>query len=137
MLFSKLKEACSFLEEMASQGIPEGRYPFPERNMIAIVSSGKGSAKAPLEAHKKYIDLQFIQSGVDTMGWSPLKDCKKCIKSYEDEDDKMLFEDTPHTYFDVHAGEVAIFFPEDAHAPMSGDILVKKIILKVLVEHDA
>jgi beta-galactosidase beta subunit len=36
-------------------------------------------------------------------------------------------------YFDLHVGQMAIFLPEDGHAPMIGEGKIKKCIVKVLL----
>ncbi len=38
---------------------------------------------------------------------------------------------TPDMYFKLTAGQFAIFFPEDVHAPMIGEGTIKKLIIKV------
>mgnify|MGYP003204618341 CR=1 FL=1 len=38
------------------------------------------------------------------------------------------------TYFTLGEGEIGIFFPQDAHAPLVGDGRVKKAVVKVKVE---
>ena len=43
----------------------------------------------------------------------------------------IFYDDEPSTYFALKAGEAAIFFPDDAHAPLVGDGHVKKCVIKV------
>jgi YhcH/YjgK/YiaL family protein len=132
-LHPRFQEAYEFLLAVKSNGIPEGRFEIDKDHFIAIVSSLEGNKEgtAPLEAHKKYIDIQYIISGIDHMGWKSFDDCAKNSKPYSEEDDKSLYEDVPSTYFDVLQNQCAIFFPCDAHAPMNGPGLVHKVILKI------
>ena len=134
-LHPRFQEACEFLQSVTINGIPEGRFAIDKDNLIAIVSSGEGNKEstAPLEVHKKYIDIQYIISGVDRMGWKNALDCTKSTKPYSENDDKALYGDSPSTYFDVHTDQFVIFFPSDAHAPMNGPGFVQKVILKVLI----
>jgi beta-galactosidase beta subunit len=45
----------------------------------------------------------------------------------------MLYSDTPDTYFSLKDGQFVIFFPEDVHAPMLGEGLIKKLVVKIPV----
>jgi biofilm protein TabA len=138
-LHPRFQEACEFLQAVKLNGIPEGRFEIDKDNLIAIVSSGEGNKEgtAPLELHKEYIDIQYIISGIDRMGWKNAEECTNLTKPYSEKDDKALYEDVPTTNFDVQKDQCAIFFPCDAHAPMNGPGFVQKVILKVRVSKDA
>lgn len=88
---------------------------------------------AKSEAHKKYIDIQYCISGIETMGWKSLDDCKNPSEGYNNERDVTFYEDRPDTYFELNPGQFVIFFPEDMHAPMIGNGLIKKLVIKVKV----
>jgi len=103
--------------------------------LIALVSRkiGKQRNEAKLEIHRKYIDIQYVVGGIDTMGWKPASDCSEILAPYDDEKDIGFFSDKPAMWFPVQLGTYAIFFPEDAHAPMVSNDEIYKIILKVAV----
>ena len=103
--------------------------------LIALMSRkiGKQRNEAKLEFHRKYIDIQFVVRGIDTMGWKPASDCSEVLAPYDEEKDIGFFADEPSMWVPVHAGAYAIFFPEDAHAPMVSNGEINKIILKVAV----
>ena len=94
---------------------------------------GKLPEAAKMESHVKYIDIQVVISGVETMGWTAIEHCTEAIEPYNAEKDLQFFADKPSTLITVHPGEFAIFFPEDGHAPGIGNGLIKKAVLKVLV----
>lgn len=85
----------------------------------------------PVEAHKRYIDIQIVLSGEERFGWVPVSDIK--FNPYNPEKDVMLSDQKATTFFTLHAGEFVIFFPEDGHAPQGGksDTFVRKAIVKV------
>lgn len=87
----------------------------------------------PVEAHKRYIDIQVVLSGEETFGWVPVSDIG--FNPYNPEKDVMLSDQKATTFFTLHAGEFAVFFPEDGHAPQGGksDTFVRKAIFKVAV----
>lgn len=103
--------------------------------LIALISRkiGKQQNEAMLEVHRKYIDIQFVVEGIDTMGWKAASDCREVLSPYDKEKDIGFFADEPAVWLPVQAGTYAIFFPEDAHAPMVSNGEIHKIILKVAV----
>ena len=48
--------------------------------------------------------------------------------------DITFFHDRPECWLSVPAGRFAIFFPEDAHAPLAGRGTLKKAIVKIAVD---
>lgn len=93
---------------------------------------GKGREKAKLEAHQKFIDIQYTFSGNEEIGWKPSQLCTPEIL-YNSEKDIEFYSDRPFSWFPVPPNTFAIFFPEDGHAPMAGLNNIKKIIIKVPV----
>ena len=59
--------------------------------------------------------------------------CQKPQGEYDAEKDIEFFEDVPDSYVTVLPGEFAVFFPEDAHAPLIGTGEVHKVVIKVPV----
>ena len=101
--------------------------------VMVIQGDGKGKEVAKLEAHRRYVDIQYVISGVDAMGWKPTADCTQPDSEFNETKDAVLFSDAPTAWVDVNPGEYAIFFPEDAHAPMGGQGELHKIVVKVAV----
>jgi beta-galactosidase beta subunit len=44
-----------------------------------------------------------------------------------------FYDDVPDMYFKLRSDQFAIFFPEDVHAPMIGNGLIKKMVVKVKI----
>ncbi len=89
--------------------------------------------EAKLEIHKKYIDIQIPVAKEETFGWKSLSNLKEPIEEYSSQNDFQLFNDKPSAFIKVLPGEFIIFSPEDAHAPLIGEGITKKIIIKVAV----
>lgn len=102
-------------------------------NLIAIPSFNKARMKeeALLEAHDKYIDIQICLQGTETFGWRHRSSCKIPKSEYNPETDTLFYTDNPDTYFTLTPNHFAIFFPNDCHAPLIGDGLIKKVVFKV------
>jgi len=112
-----------------------GRYNIVRDDLIAIVEqvSAKTKEMAKLEAHRKYIDIQLVLEGDETMGWKPLADCHNPVSEHSMEKDIRFFHDAPASWIAVPPDHFCIFFPEDAHAPLVGKGQVRKVIFKVAV----
>jgi YhcH/YjgK/YiaL family protein len=130
-LFQKSHEFLCLVER---QGMPEGRFFIEGDSLIAIVSTGDKEIRAHLEAHRRYIDIQYIISGIDRIGWRSVETCHDISSVYSVEQDKIFFADTPVTWVDVQPGCCAVFFPNDAHMPLCGEGPVKKVILKLAIK---
>jgi biofilm protein TabA len=129
-LFAK---AFEFLLRKDLAALPPGRHEIDGDRLYAVVvkADGAGRAKAALEAHRKYIDIQFLLSGADEMGWRPLAECKGS-KGFDAAKDLEFFTDPAAAWCAVRPGDLAVFFPSDAHAPGGGTGPVHKVVVKVL-----
>jgi YhcH/YjgK/YiaL family protein len=137
----RLMQALNYIRTANALELPDGRYEIDGVEVYALIQSYQTlpiDENAKYEAHRKYIDVQFIASGVEIMGWVPLEQMQ-VTKEYNPEKDVCLGTCPVNiaTLTRVEAGQAAIFFPQDAHAPKlaCGDpASVKKIVVKVAVE---
>jgi YhcH/YjgK/YiaL family protein len=131
----RFKAAFQYLKNPALNKDTAERIDLEDDQLYALTThkSGKKRHEAKLEAHRKYIDIQFVLGGIDSMGWRPARTCTKVESPYSEEKDIAFFADEPMMWFPVHPGTYAIFFPEDAHAPMVSDGEIHKIIVKVAI----
>ena len=86
-----------------------------------------------MEAHQRYIDIQFVVAGVDHMGWKSLEECQKTEKPYDPAKDVVHFSDAPTVWVTVETGGFGLFFPSDAHLPLIGEGEMHKVVMKVMV----
>lgn len=103
-----------------------------------IVSNDPGRTKEEataktFECHNQHIDIQVTINGPEIMGWKPRVDCREIEVPYNPEKDYMFYSDKPDTYFSLRNRQFVIFFPEDVHAPMIGEELIKKLVVKIPV----
>ena len=130
------EKAFTFLRQDSLAQWAPGRYEIDGDKMFCLISDGPGRKReqARLEAHRKYIDIQYIIAGADEMGWKPATKCKIPDVEYDAEKDIEFFKDPPRRWTVVPAGSFAIFFPADAHAPLVSDGAIHKVVLKIAVE---
>jgi len=129
------QEAFRFLQEADLQNLPTGKHSIKGEELFAILSEATGITEqdAKLEVHRKYIDIQYIVSGTDHMGWKDLAQCAVPSNPYNEVRDAAFFSDKTSSWFDVPAGSFTIFYPDDAHAAMITEEKVRKVVLKVAV----
>lgn len=130
--------AFKYLRETAAGKLAPGRIELDGPRLYVNVdhSTGRGREGAKLEAHRKYIDIQYVFEGADDIGWKPTAECKQPLAAYDAKKDIVKFSDAAESWVAVPAGTFAIFFPEDGHAPLAGaaGLGVKKLVVKVAVE---
>jgi biofilm protein TabA len=134
-----LRKAFTFLRTHNLHGLPDGRVEIDGDRVFALVQRYKTMiTDAPkFECHRKYIDVQFIVSGEEVIGWAPLE--RMTITGVYDADKDICFGTvTTGKWTRVHlqAGQLAVLWPEDGHAPKlagSASSPVVKIVVKVAV----
>jgi biofilm protein TabA len=127
--------AFAFLRSIRGRTLTPGRHEIDGDRVFALISAdqGKSAADARLEAHRKHIDIQYVVSGRENMGWRNADECGEILKAFNSETDIMFFADDPAVWVTVPPGSFAIFFPSDAHAPMVSGDLISKVVVKVRI----
>ena len=127
-------KAFEFLLRPDLKELPVGRYEIDGDRIYAMVSKEPGRRKedALLETHRKYIDIQLVLAGTDTMGWKPWPSCNQPTGEYDQKADIQFFADNPDAWVSVESGAFAVFFPEDAHVPLIAPGQIHKVVVKVL-----
>lgn len=127
--------AFDFLGRPDLQELPMDSYEIDGKRIYAMVAREPGGKKedSHLEIHEKYIDIQLVLAGIDTMGWRPRSLCQQPTEEYDPETDLQFFNDEPEIWLPTHPGFFAIFFPEDAHMPLISSGLIHKVVVKIAV----
>lgn len=133
------KEAFDAIKMLVSEKREIGKYEINDKKVYAMVQeyTSKTEAERKFEAHKKYIDIQFIVNGQEQIQIGDLEGLKN-TNEFNLEKDSGLFE-APELYTSavLKSGDFAVIYPNEAHAP--GIALndtpsnVKKIVVKVLL----
>lgn len=91
-------------------------YPLPSGGKVMIqAGTTKPWQGAQLEAHRAYLDIQYILRGSEVVGWAPT-DTLAPAADFDTAKDKGMYtgDSIPVT---VTEGCCYIVFPEDGHAP--------------------
>jgi biofilm protein TabA len=130
------EKAFAFIQETDLGNAPDGKLDISE-GLKAIFSNKPGvsaeASVAKFECHDKNIDIQLCIRGVETIGWKPREKCHNKNGDYNMEKDVQLYNEQPDMFFQLTEGQLAIFFPEDVHAPMIGEGDIKKLVIKVKI----
>ncbi len=129
--------AASF--ELLNKGeilsLPLGRHDVDGDRLYFMIQEydGKAVSDCKWEAHRRYIDIQYVAEGVEVMGRNLLS-AMNSMGAYSSEKDVEFFDGTGD-YFHVPAGSFAIFYPDDAHMPCIAPEInpkpIRKIVFKV------
>jgi len=131
--------AFAFLKDSDLTKLEVKRYNVDGDNLYASVSEAmtKNEEDTKFEAHRKYIDIQYVIKGAEQMSITPLSDKKEEMVPYDPAKDvefmtvnkTMSFEATPDRFF--------IFFPSDIHRPsvkIGENKIVRKVVVKVRID---
>ena len=116
--------------------IEKGVYELSSR-VKAIVSeyTTKEENENGYEAHREYIDIQYLISGREKICCLPLEYLKE-TKAYNKEIDAAFYEDAnvQTQEMTIGNGYFVIFFPQDGHMPcmcFEKPLEVKKVVVKI------
>lgn len=93
----------------------------------------KEAADCHYEAHRDYIDVQFLLRGREYIGWAPKQTLTE--REYLEHKDQYLLEGEGEL-LPLQPGQFMIFFPEDGHMPCvrrGEKCKVEKLIAKIRV----
>lgn len=132
-------KAFTFLKSYDLPKLEIKRHDIDGDNLYAPVTDylTKNEEDAKFEAHQKYIDIQYVISGVEQMSVAPMAMKKDIITPYDPAKDiefmtvneSKNYKATPERFF--------IFFPSDIHRPgvkVGENSQVRKIVVKVKVD---
>jgi YhcH/YjgK/YiaL family protein len=134
-----LRKAFAFLRSDSLRGLPDGRVEIDGDRVFALVQRYHTmTIDAPkFEFHRKYIDVQFIVSGEEIIGWAPL-DGITITEAYDADRDICIGTSAKGSWTRAYleAGQLVVLWPEDGHAPKLAGCApssVMKIVVKVAV----
>ena len=89
-------------------------YPLSDGNRFFIAVA---TTKAPdvAEAHRNYLDIQYIVKGKEVMGWAPLEECQ--LEGEFNEAKDVGKYSGKFEYLTINEGMCYVAFPEDVHMP--------------------
>lgn len=136
-LHGGFKKAFDFIRKSELESLEPGRYEIDGDSVFALIQeySTIPAEEKQFEAHRNYIDIQYMISGSEMMGYTPSSNLQT-VKPYDSDNDAELYACTRATECELAPGAFAVFFPEDPHMPGCnlrdrGSEKIKKLVLKI------
>lgn len=126
-------EGFQFIDSLKKK--PVGRYEHGE--MFAMVQDGTTASAQDrkIEAHRKYIDIQYMIKGTEVMEWENIKNLQIDVP-YDSKKDIEFYKGNG-VAVQINPGMFYIVFPEDGHKPCvhrKEATNYRKIVLKINIE---
>lgn len=129
----KIKQGFEWLKKADLKILEDGKYFIDGESFYANIQTYETKSDAKYEAHRKYIDIQYMIKGAELVGVTDISNCKTCVE-YDSQKDLEFFDITvEEDLYSLREGEFLLFFPQDAHKP-SIDYKEKNIVKKVVVK---
>ncbi len=131
-----IARGLEFLTQVDLAALPPGRHEIDGDRVYAMVSEycTKPPEAGRWEAHRRYLDLQFLQRGAERVGRGPLE---RFETGPYDEAKDVAFLRGSGEFVTLGAGDFLIVWPHEAHMPqiaVDGPAAVKKIVVKIAWE---
>ncbi|MDE6506764.1 MAG: YhcH/YjgK/YiaL family protein [Eubacterium sp.] len=134
-----LEKVAEFAEDFEKNGKEDGTYEIDGKRVYAMIQSYRTkqqNSEMMFEAHKKYIDVQYIVKGIEKIRWAKLDKVDLVEEKYSSGGDIAFYGGDALFDFTLTKGTFLLLYPEDAHLPglsADKDVNVRKIVFKVEV----
>lgn len=135
-LVRRLQAGFDYLQQTDFSSVPVGTVQIDGDRVFAMIQeyNTKPRAQGFWESHRNYIDIQYVVSGVEHMGYANVE--QLTAGTYDAEKD-LIIHDGSGSFVLLPAGMFTLLFPEDGHMPqiaVDNPRPVKKVVVKVAVE---
>ncbi len=132
----RIAEAFNWLGTTDLGSLDEGTISISGDEILAIVQNYTTIAEKDgrFEAHRRFLDIQFVVSGVELILVAPTASLEADGPYNDVKDLEFLASSEDRSEVVLHGGMFALLFPDDAHMPkieFGSPGKVKKIVVKV------
>ncbi len=126
-----------FLLRSATPDLAEGRHAIDGERVFALVQryTTHEVEKSLPEAHRRYLDIQYMIAGRETVYWTPLTEAGAVAEPYAEPRDIEFFEHSAMARrVDLMTGSFCLLLPDDVHQPCCRCEMpeaVHKVVVKV------
>lgn len=139
-LSERIKLGLEYLKNTDLTTLEDGRYEILGNQIYVNIQNyvSKEEVDAKFEAHKNYIDIQYIIDGEERIGVSDVDNFLP-LSEYDSEKDIVFLKRNTsgmENFVNLRSREFVILNPQDAHMPsvaVNSPSNVKKAVVKVLV----
>ena len=136
VLSDRIADAFRWLRLTDFSNLADGRYELRGADLYIMLSTKqtKPVSEEKPEAHKKYLDIQYIVDGTECIGYCPIEQIEEITEERPDKD--IAFFKGPMNYVNLSSGEFMLAFPQDVHAPgltLGAVKTVRKAVVKIKI----
>lgn len=137
-LSSKIEEALKYLENNNLKDFANGKYEILGDEIYVNVQDyhTKPLSEGKWEAHRKYIDIQFMIEGEEKIGVGEIQNFQTSEEYDEVRDVEFLTTNASAQFIQMNKNDYLILYPYDVHMPqisVNDSVYVKKAVVKVKV----
>lgn len=135
-----LHKGLDYLKNTDFSKMEIGKYEIDGTAVYALLQEYQTQPKEAkkAEAHVKYIDVQFVCSGAEIIGYAPADPAAEVLENLVDKKDMITYKTVPNeTDLILTEGMYAVLFPGEIHRPQCnymGETKVRKVVLKVAMD---
>lgn len=135
-LNDNIKKGLEFIEKTDFSKIKDGKINIEGDKIYANLQTymTKEENSAKYEAHKNYIDIQYLIDGEEKLAYANLEDF--IATEYYDEKKDIIFGVAKGDFVSAKQGNFLIFYPQDAHKPsiaINNPQNVRKVVVKIAI----
>jgi len=128
--------AFNYLKITDLQSLELGRHVIDSDNVFALVNEylTKEEDEVLFETHRKYVDVQYLISGIELMSITHESNKVEILIPYDEEIDKEFLAVGESSHYVATPERFFIFFPPDLHRTdikINENSPVKKVVVKV------
>jgi len=132
-----IERALDYLANTDFGTLEDGKQSLDGDGIYALVATyaTEPESQRRFEAHRKYIDIQYILTGREVIFWAPTDELSPTT-DYSQEKDIIFLAGEARARLQLSSGSFSIFYPEDAHKPnctWNDPQQVRKVVVKVPV----
>ena len=133
-----IRRGLRFLAETDINALPVGRVDIDGDRLFALIQDYETAPKTEKrpESHARYIDIQYVASGREVIGYAPLAGNNPVSEDLLESRDVQFFATAAdESDLVLGTGAYAIFHPTDIHRPgcaAGAPAKVRKVVVKIL-----
>lgn len=130
------KSAYKFLKTGGFNERKLGRYELDENGTYVSIGEYTTKDSAHFEAHRKYIDIQYLSKGEEYIRVSSMDNITNQVSEYDETRDIEFFDKDEYREQLLDGNNFLVLFSHDAHMPcmkVDSNMHVRKIVVKIPV----
>lgn len=124
----------NFYKEKDLNTLELGRHDLHENGTFVNIEEYNTKDSAHFEAHKRFIDIQYLSRGKEYIRVSSLDNITNQVEVYDEKRDIEFFDKDDYTAHMIDGSNFMVLFPHEAHMPcmkVDSTMHVRKVVAKI------